>query len=60
MGKLIDVQLYADALGATIEEQKRKYAGDKVMLEIIDLLEIARAMALNQPAAMAMRGAIKD
>lgn len=54
MGKLIDAQLYAAQLEQIINEQRARYAGNEIMTEVIDLLEIAKSMALNQPAVPAL------
>ena len=54
MGKLIEAQLYAVQLEQIINEQRARYAGNEIMTEVIDLLEIAKKMALNQPAVPAL------
>ena len=54
MGKLIDAQLYAVQLQQIIDEQRERYANDEIMTGVIDLLEIAKKMALNQPAVPAL------
>lgn len=54
MGKVIDSWLYALRLEEAIKQQKEKYAGNKVMEEVIDLLEIAKEMALEQTPAPAL------
>ena len=54
MGKLIDARVYAAQLELIINEQRARYAGNEIMTEVIDLLAIAKKMALNQPAVPAL------
>ena len=54
MGKVIDSWSFALTLESIIKEQRQRYAGDETMAEVIDLLEIVRDMALEQPAAPAL------
>lgn len=52
--RLIDVIPYAEELRLTIVEARMRFCNTPVMQEIIDLLEIARNIALNSPAVDAV------